>query len=161
MSSSRRKSICKFSREIALRLEAAEPLYVELRLFVQSAGLASLCFSIELLARECLNNAVIHGAPADADNTVGLTLSVGRKWIRLTVEDHGPGFRWQKTREGLPDSVTPSGRGLQICMLYAERVRFTRSGNAVEMWLEKPRERDDQDGRMQCETRTRRRIDSA
>ena len=30
-----------------------------------------------------------------------------------------------------------SGRGLQLCVLYADRVHFNRKGNQIELWIRK------------------------
>ena len=118
-------------------MEEAEWLCRRVREFVQAAGFSQMGFPIELLARECLCNAVIHGNRNAADKSVDLSLSVGRKWIRLRVSDQGVGFDWRKARRKGFDTTTTSGRGLQICALYAERVRFSRSGNRIALWIRK------------------------
>jgi len=145
----------RLHRTIPSCLESAESLCLEIRRFVQTAGLAQISFPIELLARECLTNAVIHGNAAAADKTVDLTLSIGRIWIRIAVSDQGSGFPWRKARNNQPNGSATSGRGLQICALYADRVRFNRSGNAVVLWIRKykPSERNAEHGGIQSETR--------
>lgn len=122
---------------IPSRVEEAESLSLKVRSFVQGAGLSELCFAVELLARECLVNAVIHGNGNVADKLVDLSLSVGKEWIRLQVGDEGPGFDWRKHRRKRSNSTQSSGRGLQLCALFAERVRFSRSGNRIALWIRK------------------------
>ena len=73
-----------------------DSLCLKIRHMLQANGLRPACFPVELLARECLNNAVIHGNRNDADKSIVLRLSVGREWIRLQVSDEGPGFRLAK-----------------------------------------------------------------
>ncbi|HUA97929.1 MAG TPA: ATP-binding protein [Terracidiphilus sp.] len=127
-------SLCQ---TIPSRLGDAESLCLKIRGWLQAQGLCDRCFTVELLARECLTNAVIHGNGNAADKSVALSLSVGREWIRLTVCDEGPGFAWRKARRKRPDAALSSGRGLQLCALYAERVRFNRSGNQIALWIRK------------------------
>ena len=145
----------RFHQTIASCMEDAESLCIEIRQFMLNAGLGELCFSIELLARECLSNAVIHGNGSAADKSLELNISIGKIWIRLEVKDQGSGFRWRNARKKALDDTASSGRGLQICTLYADRVRFNRSGNEVELWIRKckPCERNSRHGRIHRGTR--------
>ena len=60
-------------------------------------------FAVELVAREALNNAVIHGNAGDEKKRVTFELRCGKeKWVRLSVSDQGPGFRWRNRRRDLP-----------------------------------------------------------
>lgn len=94
-----------------------------------------MSFRLELLARESLNNAVAHVKRDFADRTIRLELHVGRKWIRLQVADKGFGFDWRKERQRHCGPDSESGRGLTVCALYAEQVRFNRCGNQISLWL--------------------------
>jgi len=118
-------------------LKDAESLCLKVRRFVKEAGLPELCFPVELLARECLTNGVIHGNGNCADKSISLSLSIGRKWIRLEVSDEGAGFRRPRHGQQSLDTTRSSGRGLQLCSLYAERVQFNRRGNRITLWIRK------------------------
>jgi anti-anti-sigma factor len=133
---------------IPSRIEEAESLCLKIRAFLQAAGLAELCFPVELLARECLVNAVIHGNGKAADKSVALCLAVGKEWIRLEVCDQGPGFPWRKERQKSVETAKPSGHGLQFCALYAERVRFNRRGNQITLWIRKTKQMREEVGAM-------------
>jgi anti-anti-sigma factor len=122
-------------------MEEAESLCLKIRAFFQAAGLAERSFAVELLARECLTNAVIHGNRNAADKQVVLSLTVGREWIRLRVSDEGQGFAWRKALLKRSDTTASCGRGLKLYALYAERVRFSRSGNQIELWIRKAKRR--------------------
>lgn len=106
-----------------------------IRRLIRESGLPELRFAVELLARECLNNAVIHGHNSGADKSVDLTLSIVKKWVRLEVRDEGAGFAWRKECEKRPGTIECCGRGLHICALYAEHVRFNRRGNHIVLWI--------------------------
>jgi len=125
-------------REIPSRLAEVDMLCKEIRSLLVDNGLEDLSFPVELAARECLNNAVIHGNRCDASKKVALNLQIGRKWIFLRVSDEGSGFNWRKARRApLPGDADISGRGLSIMALYAHRITFNRRGNQVTLWLKR------------------------
>ena len=108
---------------------------------LEENGLAWVCFAAELVARECLNNAIIHGNRRDVGKRVALDLLIKRRWIYLQIIDEGPGFNWRKARRApLPEDTAISGRGLSISALYADRITFNRRGNRVTVWLKKESE---------------------
>ena len=122
-----------FCRTIASRLTEVDGLCLSIRMWLNQAGLTTECFAVELLARESLNNAVIHGNAGYADRAIRLELCVGRKWIRLRVTDEGPGFDWRKARRRRSELEAESGRGLALFTLYADQVRFNRRGNQITL----------------------------
>jgi serine/threonine-protein kinase RsbW len=124
-----------FEQRIPSRLADAESLCLKIRGLLEESDLGNASFAVELLARECLNNAVIHGNQNCADKSILLRLCLGRKWIRLEVSDEGPGFDWRLVREDKLNTTVPSGRGLMLYALYAKRVRFNRSGNQITLWI--------------------------
>ncbi len=125
-------------REIPSRLPVVESLCREIRAILQQNGLTAVAFPVELSARECLNNAALHGNQRLATKRVGLDFRIGRKWIRLQVTDQGRGYNWRRARAAaLSDGTKTSGRGLVICTLYAQRVAFNQRGNRITLWLAK------------------------
>jgi serine/threonine-protein kinase RsbW len=115
----------------------ADSLCIKVRDLLQKKGLSRYCFPVELLARECLNNAVLHGNCNDADKSVLFRLWIGREWIRLQVTDEGPGFDWRKANQNRSGTTASSGRGLQLYALYAGRVQFNSRGNRITLWISK------------------------
>lgn len=137
-----------FGQRIPSRTMEADSLCLKLRNLLNEKDFQRAGFAVELLARECLNNAVFHGNQNNADCCIWLRLWVGRKWIRLQVTDEGPGFAWRKARRNKLDPSAASGRGLQLCRLYARRVRFNRRGNQITLWISKnkPTIKEDRNG---------------
>jgi serine/threonine-protein kinase RsbW len=127
-------SLCQ---TIPSRLAEAESLCIKVRELLQKKGLSQYCFAVELLARECLNNAVLHGNRNDANKSVLFRLWIEREWIRLQVTDEGPGFDWRKANQNRSGTTASSGRGLQLYELYAGRVQFNRRGNRITLWISK------------------------
>lgn len=93
-------------------------------------------FLLELIARECVNNAILHGNRLDERKSVDVTMTVGRRCFLLVVGDEGPGFDWRAAvTRPVPDDLAVGGRGLPIMGLYARRVRYNESGNRVSVWM--------------------------
>jgi serine/threonine-protein kinase RsbW len=125
-------------REVHSHLAEVDPVCRETCSLLEDNGLEAACFPVELVAREWLNNAIIHGNRRDAGKKVALNLQIGRKWIYLQIIDEGPGFNWRKARGApLPDDTVIGGRGLPISFLYAHRITFNQRGNRVTLWLKK------------------------
>ena len=125
-------------RVISSRLKAVESACGNIRALLQANGLGAVAFPVELAARECLNNAALHGNRGNAAKRIGLDVRIGRNWIRVQVTDEGKGFDWRRARAAaLPGSRAIHGRGLPICARYAERVVYNRRGNRVTLWLGK------------------------
>lgn len=144
MNPSRYRTSLSFSQRISARMSEAESLCLRLRSVLLSSPLSGFTFPVELLARECLSNAVIHGSRSRADKFVLFVFCVGRKWIRLEISDEGPGFAWREAPKRRRDAGASCGYGLQICALYAQRIRFNRRGNKITLWIWRgnPRERE-------------------
>jgi len=137
MKSARKQAPLSLCQTIPSELAQVETLCLKIRDLLQANGLGEVCFAVELLARECLNNAVIHGSRNEADKPITLCLSVGREWIRLEVTDEGPGFDWRKANQNRSGTTASTGRGLPLYAMYAERVRFNRRGNQITLWIRK------------------------
>ena len=125
-----------FRRLIPSRLEAVDAVCLELRAFMTASGLAADSFSVELIARECLNNTVIHGNQNQPRNMACLSLSLGRRWLRLQIADEGVGFSWRQACRTAADPAASSGRGLAIGNYYADRIGFNQRGNQITLWLD-------------------------
>ena len=121
---------------IPSRLEAVDAVCLDLRAFMTANGLAADSFAVELIARECLNNTVLHGHRNQADKTATLSLSLGPRWLRLQIADQGVGFNWRQACRTAMDPLASSGRGLAIGMLYADRVGFNQCGNQSTLWFD-------------------------
>jgi serine/threonine-protein kinase RsbW len=127
-------------RQIPSRLREVDAVCLDIRAFLVARGLVARSFNLELVARECLNNAILHGNRSASGKNVAFELVLGRLWIRLRITDQGTGFNWRKARKKpVPDAKSTSGRGLPISMMYADRVRFNRCGNRIDLWFFKNR----------------------
>ncbi|MEI7848078.1 MAG: ATP-binding protein [Chloroflexota bacterium] len=90
-------------------------------------------FAVELLLREALNNAVIHGCFENPHLFFICRIEISEREVILTVSDDGPGFDWRKKTEVNPDDSAESGRGLAIFALYSNSTLFNLTGNCVTL----------------------------
>ena len=119
-------------------LEEADRVGLELRALLAEAGLKTSGFGAELLAREFMTNAIIHGNGRDAGKKVTFELSLGTKWIFMRITDEGAGFNWRKAKStATAGAAATSGRGVFIGNCYARKVTYNRPGNSVGIWVRK------------------------
>jgi serine/threonine-protein kinase RsbW len=90
-------------------------------------------FAAELLMREVLTNAVVHGCGTDPGKQVRCSLRLKSGRLLIAVEDDGEGFDWRAARAHPVVFTDCSGRGSGILRLYANRVRYNAVGNAVTL----------------------------
>lgn len=114
---------------------AAEDFILEFRRWAQLSLARPHRFVAELLAREALNNAVVHGCQSDPHKHLRCVLRLNVRRLAIAVEDDGDGFDWRAAMGRSPGVSAASGRGLGILLRYATRVRFNHKGNAV--WIVK------------------------
>lgn len=134
MNDESRQNNCR-SWTLPTDFEAVHPLCHEIRSILSTLKLESLCFSVDLILREFLNNAMIHGNKRDKKKYVKIKMLFYRQWIIFSIFDQGKGFDRQLVQNGEYDPFATSGRGLKIGRLYADRIRYNKSGNKVAIWI--------------------------
>ncbi len=90
-------------------------------------------FAIELLLREAVNNAVIHGCSENAQMHFTCQLEISDQKAIIEVADEGPGFNWRKKSQASPSDLEVSGRGLTIFEFYANSIKYNDAGNCVTL----------------------------
>jgi len=119
----------RFSASLSL-LDRAVATVVE---FLKNRQATGRLFDVQLLLREALLNAVLHGSRSDPLRTVSLEITAQEGWLHLAVEDQGEGFDWRGRMAALPAPTATCGRGLTILALYADGVEFNEAGNRVRL----------------------------
>jgi serine/threonine-protein kinase RsbW len=95
-------------------------------------GMEAHLFSINLVIREALTNAVRHGNDLNPEKKVKFFLKIEReKEIWIIVEDQGRGFDWQKAWESPPGADDDHGRGLAIMNSYFSSCCYNKKGNRL------------------------------
>lgn len=93
-------------------------------------------FSINLVIREGLTNAIRHGNHRDKNKEVRFFLALKKgPSLYIEIEDQGEGFDWRRYTEGLPSHEKDHGRGIPIMAAYFDRYFYNDRGNIL--YLEK------------------------
>jgi serine/threonine-protein kinase RsbW len=90
-------------------------------------------FAAELLLREALNNAVLHGCNEDPLLSFSCALTISDEEMVIEVTDQGAGFDWRSELQTLPGILRETGRGLPIYRAYAHSTIFNEAGNCVTL----------------------------
>lgn len=122
---------------IASDLSELEKVCLAAGELLKENGLADKIFAVDLLLREFVNNAILHGNGANRAKRVSVAVRIREKSIVMSIADEGTGFDWLARELNVPDSSAASGRGLAIGRLYADRMTFNRAGNRVELLVAK------------------------
>jgi serine/threonine-protein kinase RsbW len=117
--------------------EEVDRVCAEVQRVLKEKGLAGSIFGLQLLMREALNNAVVHGNKKDSRKRVICQVLGGEgPSVTIAVEDEGEGFDWRRQLENEMDEEAGSGRGLPIMKLYGRELRFNEKGNRVMITIE-------------------------
>jgi serine/threonine-protein kinase RsbW len=108
----------------------------QISLFLEKEALSQHAFALTLLAREALNNAMVHGNKLDARKNIRFDFHRFGNRFDLTVEDQGPGFDWNRHLGTTSQAHDVSGRGHEIYRHYARRVRYADPGNKITLEYE-------------------------
>jgi serine/threonine-protein kinase RsbW len=127
------------SIEIAFRacLKNVDRTCDEIKKALTALELPGDAFPVQILLREALNNAVLHGCKGDLRKRVKCSTRWGdARGIVVTVEDEGDGFDWKTYVAREVDECACSGRGLAIMNTYGKKVSFSEKGNRVYMEID-------------------------
>ena len=124
---------CEMRIVMPATLQAVEDFFVEFRARSRALMDRVNCFAAELLVREALTNAVVHGCGADPDKKVHCALRLRGRKLLIAIQDEGDGFDWRALSGALPSFADCSGRGTTILRQYADQVRYNDRGNLVAM----------------------------
>ncbi len=94
-------------------------------------------FAVNLVMREGLTNAVLHGNKSDITKDVRLTLKiVDETSIFLEIEDQGDGFDWRKHKDSEFPLAADHGRGIPIMGTYFTRYTYNEKGNILFLQMD-------------------------
>ncbi|MDO8837040.1 MAG: ATP-binding protein [Vicinamibacterales bacterium] len=123
-------------RTLRSSLDEVDPVCHDVRAFLRDHDETGAGFVVELVARECINNAVLHGNRQDPAKLVTIAVCIGRRYFCLRVSDQGTGFDWrERLALPVPGDTAVRGRGLPILEMYARKLAFNQAGTCVTVWL--------------------------
>ena len=123
----------RLRRRIPARLGAVDSFCRELRESLLCQVPQEERFGVELLVREALTNAVVHGAKQKLESHVLCEIRMVAGGIQVRVADSGDGFDWRARLEATPHPLAECGRGLHILNHYASEFRFNEKGNCLQV----------------------------
>jgi anti-sigma regulatory factor (Ser/Thr protein kinase) len=124
----------RLCRTISAAYDPIEAVAKELRQGLEASCSRVDSFAVELLFREALTNAVVHGCRLDPTKSVKVAVRVYPNRIVLACTDSGNGFNWREAGEvdfTSDGEYAEGGRGISLYRAYASRIRFNASGNCV------------------------------
>lgn len=99
-------------------------------------GISQDCYGKILVSTmEGVNNAITHGNKSEPGKIVDIEIRFKNKELKIKISDEGEGFK----PEEVPDPTRPenieelNGRGVFLMSRLADRIRYSRKGNAVTM----------------------------
>jgi len=90
-------------------------------------------FGMRLALEEALVNAIKHGNRMDPDKTVRVEWAISSDFVRVVIEDQGPGFQ----PDDVPDPTMeenlerPCGRGIMLMRAFMSHVEYQGRGNIL------------------------------
>jgi len=95
----------------------------------------TLAYHLDLALTEAMANAIQHGSPTDANQSVRVCLSLEDQTLCLKVFDHGQGFDLQAVPTPDFADLDERGRGIFLMRSLMDSVEYrkTDNGNVLEM----------------------------
>lgn len=129
------KTSCEHQMEIRMpaTLPNIDQVCGQMRGFLAKQDLDQHYFSVSLVVREALNNAVVHGCAADSQKEIRFLMEIENNDIVMEIEDPGEGFNWRqqmKIEAGVEDI---HGRGMSIFDHYCNQYEYNDKGNRVRL----------------------------
>ena len=125
------RSLCEMRVVLPATLQAIDSFCVEFRLRNRALLTRAHAFIAELLLREALTNAVVHGCREDASRPVQCSVRLRDGRLTIAVKDDGEGFDWRLAAQRRSRELRTSGYGIEILRAHSSRLRFNARGNSV------------------------------
>jgi len=122
---------CELRRDVPANLRAIEEFIETFRERTTPMLDRADAFTAELLLREALTNAVVHGCHTEHGKQVRCSVRVKGRRMLAVIADDGDGFDWRAGRCISSTFASCSGRGIEILRRYASRVRYNDRGNVA------------------------------
>ena len=124
-----------YQKRIPSTLDAVNAAVNEILELVKDQDLIYDQFSFDLLLRETLNNAVLHGNLNDPQKHVEISVLLQEDGISFEVIDEGSGWDWKDQIHAEIDPGKEHGRGFPILRTYAEQIELNDRGNRIRVYL--------------------------
>ncbi len=117
--------------DFSAELENIDRASSAVQTFLEDVGFQEVLFGVELVLREVLLNAVIHGCGSNPDRMIDCRLGVDDDVLTLVVGDKGEGFQPPADFEEIPPPDIAGSRGGAILRQYATSYSYNDVGNEI------------------------------
>ena len=130
-----KKTEYSLSLSFSADFEEIQSVTTALEEFMEEKGVSD-AGNFQVVVRQMLENAIIHGSEENPDKTVRLELDIsGQDRISLSVEDQGSGFEHMALTKELEDPFSDFAGGLAIIQSFTEKMEFNDQGNRITVHL--------------------------
>ena len=126
------RPVCELRAEVPATLMAIEEFMARFHAWRVNIR-ENLAFPAELLLREALTNAAMHGSGGEPAMSIRCIVRLKPGRLVIAVRDDGIGFPWREVWGRIAAASATRGRGIEIFRHYASSVRFSSRGNGVTL----------------------------
>lgn len=123
------------SADFTCVIENVERFVAEAGALLTVRDMVKHLFAVQLLLREGLNNAVLHGCGTRVGGNISASISLTGPAIEIAIEDDGDGFDWRSLAGSVTDDHAMTGRGFGILRTYATWFGYNEKGNRLMIKL--------------------------
>ena len=124
------RRVVEIRRTLPATLEALESFVAAFATWAETHNLPQR-FESELVLREALTNAIVHGSACNPHMLVTCVVRLRHCRLTIAVSDQGPGFDWRDRWDHVPREMDCSGRGVGILRGLCHAIRFNQSGSRL------------------------------
>jgi serine/threonine-protein kinase RsbW len=122
---------CRLRIRMSSELKGIDAACKLIGAFLQKLCLERYAFDVELLTREALINAIVHGNGNDRRKTIQYGISMEGDCLTIEVEDSGNGFNWPAFLQREPELTSECGRGVLLMREYSTGMAYNARGNRL------------------------------
>ncbi|MCK5520055.1 MAG: SpoIIE family protein phosphatase [Candidatus Marinimicrobia bacterium] len=119
----------KLKSELSLVNNAIEDIIK----FVNEYPLNISKFNLNLVCREAINNAIIHGNKNNTDKNVFIKITLTFKSLIIEIMDEGSGFDWKKIKKKEFTGFQENGMGMVIMTQNGFNPTYNKAGNILTL----------------------------
>lgn len=116
--------------EICATYKNVDLFCIKVEKTVKELKLDNELFTLTLLLKEGLNNAIKHGCRNDESLKIKCCFIIYDNEYIIEIEDPGDGFYWRNSKREA-DMADTSGRGLSIIQNYSSSFFYNEKGNKL------------------------------
>ncbi len=131
------KQQVRFEESGISSFEDVDSVCLWVRAFLHNRVARKQLFRIELVMREALTNALLHGHRMDPDKCASLRVWFENDELYIAVQDEGAGFCRTGIKNNNGRGLAEYGRGFEIFRQNTKDYSFNETGNEIVLRMKK------------------------